>query len=163
MAESDRDDFKRVRRVVLAHEAPFTLGGLNVNPDTLQVELDGRADTLEPRVMQVLVALARAHGKIVTRDELIEQCWDGRIVGEDAINRALARVRHCAAGFAGGCFAVETIPRVGYRLKVNGASSSDSSVPAGQRRRHAALSALDSWRGRRDGAARHRGLFLATA
>lgn len=123
MAESDRDGFKRVKQVVLAHEAPFALGDLQIHPDTLQVEQDGRSDTLEPRVMQVLVVLARAHGKIVTRDELIEQCWDGRVVGEDAINRALSRVRHCAAGFAGGCFAVETIPRVGYRLTANAHSS----------------------------------------
>ena len=46
--------------------------------------------------MQALVALARADGEIVTRDELIQSCWDGRIVGEDAIDRVIARLRRAA-------------------------------------------------------------------
>ena len=103
-------------RVVLAHEHPFTLGVLAIEPAMRQATVDGRSETLEPRVMQVLVALARAEGGIVTRDELTERCWDGRIVGDDAINRALSRVRQVAAGVGGGSFAVETIARVGYRL-----------------------------------------------
>jgi tetratricopeptide (TPR) repeat protein len=66
--------------------------------------------------MQVLVALGRVEGLIVTRDELIERCWDGRIVSDDAINRVLSRIRQLAAGLGGGSFAIETIARVGYRV-----------------------------------------------
>ena len=43
--------------------------------------------------MQVLVALARRRGQVVSRDQLIETCWAGRVVGEDAINRCIAKVR----------------------------------------------------------------------
>ena len=35
-------------------------------------------------------------GAIVTRDELTMSCWDGRVVGEDAINRILSRLRTVA-------------------------------------------------------------------
>jgi len=69
--------------------------------------------------MQVLVALARAKGAIVTRDELSAWCWDSRIVSEDALNRTLSRVRHVAAGIGQGSFYVETITKVGYRLLVD--------------------------------------------
>ena len=55
---------------------------------------------------------------IVTRDELTERCWDGRIVGDDALNRALSRIRHVAAGIGDGSFKAETIAKVGYRLVV---------------------------------------------
>lgn len=103
-------------RVVLAHEPPFTIGTLTVVPPTRQVESSDRSETLEPRVMQALVALYRSGG-IVTRDELIERCWDGRVVGEDAINRVISRIRHVAADIGGGSFAVETITKVGYRLQ----------------------------------------------
>lgn len=64
--------------------------------------------------MQVLVALARRAEEVVSRDELVTLCWAGRIVGEDAIQRAVAKVRHLGEG--SGAFAIETIPRVGYRL-----------------------------------------------
>ncbi|HEX6374921.1 MAG TPA: winged helix-turn-helix domain-containing protein [Allosphingosinicella sp.] len=72
------------------------------------------AETIEPRVMQVLVTLARQRGKVVSRDELVERCWEGRAVSEDAINRSIAKVRRL--GEACGEFVLETIPRVGYRL-----------------------------------------------
>jgi tetratricopeptide (TPR) repeat protein len=74
--------------------------------------------------MQVLVVLAEANGAIVTRDELIERCWDGRIVGDNAIHRIVSRLRQVAAGFGEGSFEIETIARVGYRLLAerNGAS-----------------------------------------
>ena len=66
--------------------------------------------------MQVLVALCRASGSIVTRDELIDRCWDGRIVTDDAINRVLSRIRQVACDIGGSSFKVETVTKVGYRL-----------------------------------------------
>src|SRR5206468_41417 len=68
----------------------------------------------EPRVMQVLVALAKADGGIVTRDELLESCWNGAVVGEDAIDRVIGRIRRLAERFEG--FRLETVTKVGYRL-----------------------------------------------
>jgi DNA-binding winged helix-turn-helix (wHTH) protein len=103
-------------RVVLAHEPPFVVGRVTVEPATRQLSCDGKRETLEPLVMQAFVALARAHGRIVTRDELIQRCWDGRIVTDDAINRVLSRIRQIGAGIGGGSFALETITKVGYRL-----------------------------------------------
>lgn len=105
------------RRIVLAHAEPFQVGRLQVTPSTRQVAAeDGRAETIEPRVMQVLVALAGAKGAIMTRDELIDLCWDGRIVTDDAINRTLSHIRQIAAGIGEDSFAIETIARVGYRI-----------------------------------------------
>ena len=43
--------------------------------------------------MEVLVALKRADGRVVSREELIEVCWGGRIVSEDAVQRCIARLR----------------------------------------------------------------------
>ncbi len=100
--------------VDLARESDFALGRTTIRPSLRQVETDGASETLEPRVMQVLVALARRQGDVVSRDELIAACWGGRIVGEDAITRSVNRVRR--VGEATGAFSLETIPRVGYRL-----------------------------------------------
>jgi len=103
-------------RVVLAHEPPFDLGSARVDPSTLQIAAGERHETLEPRVMQVLVALARMAGSIVTREELIDRCWEGRIVSDDAVNRVLSRLRQIGAGIGGETFKIETITKVGYRL-----------------------------------------------
>jgi DNA-binding winged helix-turn-helix (wHTH) protein/TolB-like protein len=98
----------------LAHAADFRVGALEVEPSTLQVRFAGSSRTVEPRVMQALVLLANERGKVVSRDRLIECCWGGRAVSEDAINRCIAKVRRLGVDCGG--FELETIPRVGYRL-----------------------------------------------
>lgn len=112
-------------RVELAHEPPFRLGILEVDPPTRQIHSADQSETIEPRVMQVLVALFRA-GSIVTREELVQRCWDGRIVGDDAINRVLSRIRHIAAEIGQDSFSIETITKVGYRLHSAGAASDEA-------------------------------------
>jgi DNA-binding winged helix-turn-helix (wHTH) protein len=104
--------------IELAHVAPFNLSEVEVLPAVRQLVRGEASETLEPRVMQVLVALARADGAVVTRDQLIDWCWDGRIVSESAINRVVSRLRQIAVEFAGGAFKLETINKVGYRLIV---------------------------------------------
>jgi DNA-binding winged helix-turn-helix (wHTH) protein/tetratricopeptide (TPR) repeat protein len=107
-------------RVVLAHEPEFILGRLEVSPAMRElVRDDGQREVLEHRVMEVLVALARSAGKIVTRDELTERCWQGRVVGVDAINRVISRLRRAADGIGTGSFRIETITKVGYRLNAD--------------------------------------------
>lgn len=108
--------FAAARRVILAREPAFTVGRLAVHPSTRQISCENQRETIEPRVLQVLVALARADGEVVSKDELFHCCWEGRIVGEDAINRVISRLRKIAKKIAGSTFHVETIRGVGYRL-----------------------------------------------
>lgn len=101
-------------RTDLAREAEFMLGGAKVRPSSREIVLGEAHETIEPQVLKVLVALNRRRGEVVSRDELIRCCWDGRVVGEDAINRCLAKVRKLTDRMHG--VSVETVPRVGYRL-----------------------------------------------
>src|SRR6185503_16365085 len=64
----------------LAHEPALVVGWLQVRPATREVEWPGGREVLQPRVMQVLVVLARAQDAVVSRDDLIATCWEGRIV-----------------------------------------------------------------------------------
>ena len=101
----------------LSAEPDFALGDVAVHPSLLEMTRGGHRQPVEPRVMQVLVALARAGGAVVSRDELIQRCWEGRVVGDAAINRCIFRLRELAdAGGGSPSFQIETIPRVGYRL-----------------------------------------------
>ncbi|MBB3691634.1 winged helix-turn-helix domain-containing protein [Sphingomonas sp. BK580] len=107
----------------LARAPDLDLAGLTIRPSLRLVALGEHEELLEPRVMQVLVALARAGGAVVSRDELVAQCWGGRIVGDDAINRVVGRLRRLGDGIGAGRFRIETIARVGYRLIVGEASA----------------------------------------
>ena len=98
----------------LASQPDFGLGPHHVSPSTREIAGAGTSVTLEPRVMQVLVALAERRGQTVSRDYLIARCWAGVVVGEDSIQRCIARLRKTADALGG--FAIETLTRVGYRL-----------------------------------------------
>jgi DNA-binding winged helix-turn-helix (wHTH) protein len=113
--------------VDLARESDFSLGPLRVRPSLRQVESGAGAETLEPRIMQVLVALSRKRGEVVSRDELIQVCWGGRAVGDDALNRCISRIRKL--GETDAAFTLETIPRVGYRLMAPDSAAVDGPAP----------------------------------
>ena len=103
------------RRNSLADGKDFALGNCRARPSARLISGPGGETSVEPRVMQVLMALHEARGRVLGREELLETCWEGRIVGDDAINRAVAELRRALA--AAGCdCTVETVPRVGYRL-----------------------------------------------
>lgn len=99
----------------LAHRQDFPLANATVRPSVRTLEGPGGSLTLEPKVMQVLLAFVDAGGAVITRDDLIRQCWGGRIVGDDAVNRTIAELRRVTRESRAG-FSIETIPRIGYRL-----------------------------------------------
>jgi TolB-like protein len=103
-------------RIELAREVDFALGPMQVSPSAREVVIAGMRQVLQPRVMQVLVALAQRKGEVVSRDQLVMSCWGGRTVSEDAIQRSIASLRRLAAQENAPLFAIETVARVGYRL-----------------------------------------------
>jgi DNA-binding winged helix-turn-helix (wHTH) protein/tetratricopeptide (TPR) repeat protein/TolB-like protein len=110
----DRAISLEARRVELAFEPPFLLGRARIDPPAHEATMAGKATRLQPQNLKVLVALHDKCGQVVTRDELVDRCWDGRIVGEDVINRCISLLRRFAA--KNGGFRIETVPRAGYRL-----------------------------------------------
>ena len=108
---------KAAPAISLAEEADFSLGPLRICPALREISVANRTETVEPRVMQVLVVLARAASRVVSREQLVDRCWGGRLVGDDAVNNAIVKVRALAGLSLEPAFEIETIPRVGYRLR----------------------------------------------
>ena len=111
------------RALDLAQSEAFWLGGLEVRPPTREVIGENISLVLEPRVMQVLVSLAARRGTVVSRADLVDECWAGRAVSDDAINRCIQALRRLAE--SSGAFSIRTVARVGYRLE-----ESASAAPA---------------------------------
>jgi DNA-binding winged helix-turn-helix (wHTH) protein/tetratricopeptide (TPR) repeat protein len=129
----------------LSEISPFQLGEIRVEPGTRQIFRSGHAVTLEPRVMKVLVALAQRKDQVVSRDELIARCWDFRAVGDNAIHRAVSRVREIGAAAGQDNFRIETISKVGYKLVAKpycAASPGPARQKFGTRRRLALVAAI---------------------
>ncbi len=100
----------------LAELETVRIGSFEVRPGTREIHGPLGLITVEPRVMEVFVALMSAGGRVVTRGELVDRCWGGRAVSEDAINRTIQRIRWVAKGVAANSFSVKTVHKAGYRL-----------------------------------------------
>jgi tetratricopeptide (TPR) repeat protein len=71
---------------------------------------------VEPRVMDLLVALARRPGKVVGREILIAEIWGETHVASDGLFRHVSELRRLLGDHARAPRYVQTIPKRGYRL-----------------------------------------------
>ena len=81
---------------------------------------DERGDTvpLRPRAWLVLRLLATRAGRLVGKDEIMDEVWSDCEVTEDSLVQAIGDIRR-ALGDAGRS-ALKTLPRRGYMLVING-------------------------------------------
>jgi len=117
-------------RIDLSQEPAFPLGALRVRPSRREVEGQGGHHILQPRIMQVLVALAHPTAEVVSHEELIQRCWSGLAVGEDAVRRCIAELRRLASTWSDPPFTILTIAGVGYRLEIGAASVGTAPAPS---------------------------------
>ena len=97
----------------------FEVAGCKVEPASLQVTVDGQDVRVEAKVMLVLLYLTERAGRVVSRAELEEQLWPGRVVTEDSVTKAIAKLRRVFGDDAHDPKVIETIPKSGYRLIAN--------------------------------------------
>jgi DNA-binding winged helix-turn-helix (wHTH) protein/TolB-like protein len=131
-----------VHGIDLAQEADFDLGLLRVRPATCEVEWNGVSQTLQRRVMQVLVVLAQERGSVVSQSDLVNRCWRGLSVSDDAIYRCISKLRKLAANYPDAPYGIEAIPGVGYRLT---SSSLVEGRPANEPTAHHGRFHLRAW------------------
>lgn len=71
---------------------------------------------LEPRKMQLLLALAERPGEVVTTDELFTTVWKDVVVTQSSIYQSIALLRRTLGDDPDEPRYIATVPRKGYRL-----------------------------------------------
>jgi TolB-like protein/DNA-binding winged helix-turn-helix (wHTH) protein len=94
------------------------IGAWTVSPALNLLECGTRSITVEPRAMDVLMALAERAGTVVSIDELMASVWKGVIVGEGSVYLAIRQLRQALDDSSEGASYIQTIPKRGYRLTV---------------------------------------------
>ena len=60
--------------------------------------------------------MCRHPNKLISRDELIEQVWQGQIVTDNAVNRVIAKLRKSLGDDVKDTEFIQTMPRKGYKF-----------------------------------------------
>ncbi len=71
---------------------------------------------LEPKVVDVLLALAAQPGVVLSRDELIAAVWKAEFGADERLTRAISLLRKAFGDERGSTRYIETISKRGYRL-----------------------------------------------
>jgi non-specific serine/threonine protein kinase len=87
--------------------APFTLDGMRY-----LLQRAGEEIALDRACIEILVTLLSHPGEVVTKDELLEAAWPGRIVTENSLTKAIARLRFVLEGL--DC--IRTVHGYGYKF-----------------------------------------------
>ena len=108
----NRDQDRRART------ATFRLGAWTVEPLLNRLRRGDRTVALEPKVMRLLVSLARRRGEVITRDELLDQLWADSEPTPDALSHAMRELRRALGDDPRSPQLIETVRGLGYRLCV---------------------------------------------
>lgn len=101
----------------LRERVVFEVGGWTVDSLALSISNAEKEEHLPAKAMAVLVYLAENHGRLVTREELIAQVWDGNAyVGEKTLTNAVWRIRQILGRDAHDVDFIKTTPKTGYQL-----------------------------------------------
>src|SRR6267142_126409 len=87
-----------------------------VDPATNQIARGAERVHLEPKVVDLLLALAGRADQVVSREELLAQVWSGVIVGDDVLTQGVIKLRKALGDASGESRYIQTIPKRGYRL-----------------------------------------------
>ncbi|MBL8202132.1 MAG: winged helix-turn-helix domain-containing protein [Chromatiales bacterium] len=96
----------------------FRVGDWDVHPLQGVIEQGGHRVHIEPKVMDVLVCLARHPGEVVTREMLLDQVWQGVVVTDDVVTRCISELRTVLRDTDRDRRFIRTIPKRGYSLLV---------------------------------------------
>jgi DNA-binding winged helix-turn-helix (wHTH) protein/predicted ATPase len=76
----------------------------------------GKLVKLEPQVFNILVYLIEHRERVVTKEELLEQLWQGRVVGEAALTSRLTAARKAIGDSGREQRMIQTVHGRGYRF-----------------------------------------------
>ncbi len=91
-------------------------GDYALDTESLELTKSGEIVEIEPQVFSLLVCLVKNRDRVVSKDELIEQVWDGRIVSDSSLNTRINTLRKAVGDDGKTQAVIKTFPRRGFRF-----------------------------------------------
>lgn len=113
-----------------ADPSEITLADWRVQPSLNRLTRGATTVRLEPKIMDVLLFLAKHAGQVVSKDDIANAVWPDLFITESVITRAIAGLRKALDDDAQAPRFIETIAKRGYRLLVTPGVAAASPPPA---------------------------------
>ena len=94
----------------------FTFGEFTVSPKERLFLRGQQPVPLTPKAFDILVALVRRSGHLVTKNDLLREVWPSTFVEEVNLTVHISGLRKILDRESDGASAIETVPTHGYRF-----------------------------------------------
>jgi DNA-binding winged helix-turn-helix (wHTH) protein/tetratricopeptide (TPR) repeat protein len=94
----------------------YVFGSFRLDPARLTVSRDGVVVPTTPRIFSTLLYLVENAGRTLSKDEMLQALWPGRIAEEANLSQAVSSVRKLLANGDAGDNLIITVPGRGYRF-----------------------------------------------
>jgi len=94
----------------------FSFGDFQFDQNTGELTRQGEPVALEPQALQLLGFLVEHRDRIVSKDDLIEEIWDGRAITDAALNTRIRSVRKALGDTAATSEFIKTYPKRGFQF-----------------------------------------------
>ena len=91
-------------------------GRCEIDVDTHEVLLDGHPSPVEPQVFDLLVLLASNRHRLVTKDEIVENIWEGRAISDATLSSRIRAARKAIGDDGKTQSMIRTVQRRGFRF-----------------------------------------------
>jgi DNA-binding winged helix-turn-helix (wHTH) protein/tetratricopeptide (TPR) repeat protein/tRNA A-37 threonylcarbamoyl transferase component Bud32 len=108
----------------------WVFGSAELDERSLELRVDGEQVMVERKPLEVLIYLLHHAGEVVTKDDLAENLWPGRVLTETVLTRCISQLRQALKD--DDKTLIRTAHGYGYRLvaKVKVESTADAPPPA---------------------------------
>lgn len=105
----------------------YRFGPFELDLATLELRAQGQTCRLEPQVFALLALLVQNHDRLVSKDEIIEKVWDGRVVSDAAVSSRMKSARQALGDSGRAQRWIRTVHGQGFRFvaEVSAQRSSD--------------------------------------
>jgi eukaryotic-like serine/threonine-protein kinase len=107
----------------------YEFGKFRCDPGERLLLCEGQPVSLAPKSFDILVALIQSNGRLLRKDELMQQVWPDSFVEEANLTVNISALRKVLGEIPGGQQYIETVPKRGYRFVVPVAERRDEGKP----------------------------------
>ncbi|MEM9839664.1 MAG: winged helix-turn-helix domain-containing protein [Pseudomonadota bacterium] len=106
----------------------YVFGSFELDTATLELRREGELVEIEPQVFQLLAHLIENRERVLSKDDLIEAIWGGRIVSDAAVSSRIKLVRRAVDDDGRRQEVIKTVHGKGFRFiaELDDAPSEDS-------------------------------------
>jgi len=94
----------------------YQFGPFELDLTAVELRAEGTSRSLEPQVFALLALLVENHARLVSKDEIIEKVWDGRVISDAAVASRVKSARQALGDDGVAQRFIKTVHRQGFRF-----------------------------------------------